>query len=112
MKAIFYLLLTVVASGCVSVSTISTNVSEPRPAVPVKNVCLALTAPPNAALIADIISEAENSEKGADAAQVDLKRKAASLGANLIVIRRSNQGVDFSSFGPFRIEADVYFVPQ
>jgi hypothetical protein len=112
MKNTFYLLLTLIVSGCACVNTISTNLSESRPAIPVKNVQLALTAPANAVLIADIISEAEESEKGADAAQADVKMKAASMGANLIVIERSNEYVDYSSFGRFRIEAKAYFVPH
>ncbi len=52
----------------------------------------------------------EGAMRDAYAAQADLKRKAASRGANVLVIEGSNQYVDLTSEG-FRIEAKAYYIP-
>jgi hypothetical protein len=91
---------------------VAVNKSEPHPAVPARDVQLAMAVPTNAVLVADLFSESCTSEHEVDAAQADLKRKAASLGANLLVIEGSNLYLDFTpADGRFRIQAKAYFVP-
>ena len=112
MKKIAPLVLVALVSGCCSVKTVSVNVTEPRPAIPVKEVQLALSAPTNAILIANIFAYAEDSAAGAKVAQANLKSKAAAVGANLLVIERSNQNIEFDDpNNRFSIEANAYFVP-
>jgi hypothetical protein len=113
MKRIFLALLVLIAAGCAGVNTIAVKKSEPHQAIPVKDVQLALEPPPNAVLIADIFSAACNSEEGSEAAQADLKRKAASLGANVLVIENANEYLDSAVIDHrFRIEARAYFSAQ
>ena len=112
MKRVLFPLLILVACGCAGIRTVAVNRSEPHPAVPAKDVQLALAVPANAVLVADIFSDSCASEQEVDAAQADMKRKAASLGANLLVIDRSNLYIDFTpADGRFRIQAKAYFVP-
>jgi hypothetical protein len=112
MKRILFPLLILIVSGCAGIKTVAVNKSEPHPAIPVKEVQLALAAPANAVLVADLFSDSCDSEHEVDAAQGDLKRKAASLGANLLVVEGSNLYLDFTQAdGHFRIEAKAYFVP-
>lgn len=112
MKRFLFPLLILVACGCAGIRTVAVNRSEPHPAIPAKNVQLAPAVPANAVLVADIFSDSCNSEHEVDAAQADMKRKAGSLGANLLVIDRSNQYIDFTpADGRFRIQAKAYFVP-
>lgn len=110
MNRIFLPLLILIASGCASVNTVALKESEPHPPIPVSAVQLVLAPPSNAVLIADIFSEGCDSEQGADAAQAELKRKAASLGANLLVIENSNEYLDSAVIDRrFRVEARAYF---
>jgi hypothetical protein len=107
-------LAVLVLSGCAGMKTVAVNKSEPHPAIPAKDVRLVMDqdVPSNAVLVADLFSESGNSEHEADAAQADLKRKAASLGANLLVMEGSNQYLDFTPVdGRFRVQAKAYFVP-
>jgi len=111
MKRILLLLTLTVVSGCACVKTISIQMSEPRPAIPVKDVQLVLTAPTNAVLLADIYADACcSSEQAANAAQTDLKKKAAAIGANALVIERWEPTIDYSDVNHhFRIEANAYY---
>jgi hypothetical protein len=113
MKEILCLLTVAVVSGCASVKTVSVKLAEPRPAVPVNDVQLMLSAPTNAVLLANICAEACcSSKKEANIAQADLKKEAAAIGANVLVIQRWEPTIDYSSVGDhFRIEANAYFVP-
>ncbi|HTR42273.1 MAG TPA: hypothetical protein VMH87_11720 [Pseudomonadales bacterium] len=112
MKRFLFPLLILVVSGCAGIKTVAINKSEPHPAIPVKDVQLALAVPANAVLVADLFSESCDSGQEVDAAQADLKVKAASLGANLLVIEGSNLYLDFTpADGRFRVEAKAYFVP-
>jgi hypothetical protein len=112
MKRFLFPLLILVVSGCAGIKTVAVNRSEPHPAIPAKDVQLALAVPADAVLVADLFSESCDSEQEVDAAQADLKRKAASLGANLLVVEGSNQYLDFTpADGRFRIQAKAYFVP-
>lgn len=112
MKRFLFPLLILVVTGCAGIRTVAVNKSEPHPAVPAKDVQLALAVPANAILVADIYSDSCMSEHEVDAAQADMKRKAASLGANLLVIDGSNLYRDFSpADGRFRIQGKAYFVP-
>jgi hypothetical protein len=112
MKKFLPLVLVAIVSSCCSVKTVSVNLTEPRPAIPVKNVQLALSAPTNAVLIANIFAYAQDSADGAEVAQSNLKIKAASVGANLLVIERSNQNIEFDDpDNRFSLEANAYFVP-
>ncbi len=112
MKRFLFPLLILVLSGCAGIRTVAVNKSEPHPAIPIKDVQLALVVPANAVLVADIFSDSCNSEQEVDAAQADLKKKAASLGANLLVIEGSNLYLDFTPVdGHFRIQAKAYFAP-
>lgn len=113
MKKVLYLLALAMLSGCASVKTVSVKVTEPRPAIPVSEVQLMLSAPTNAVLLADLYAETCCSSKDeAAAAQADLKKEAAAVGANALVIQRWEPTIDYSSVdNHFRIEANAYFVP-
>ena len=113
MKKVLCLLTIAILSGCASIKTVSVKVTEPRPAIPVNDVQLVLSAPTNAVLLADIYVEACCSSKAeADTAQADLKKEAAAIGANALVIQRWEPTIDYSSVDEhFRIEANAYFVP-
>ena len=112
MKNFLFVLTVAMVSGCASVKTVSVKVTEPRPAIPVKDVQLMLTAPTNAVLAAYIYADSScSSGRGADAAQAQLKAKAAAIGANALVIRTWEPTIDFSPADHhFRIEADAFFV--
>ena len=112
MKNFLFVLTVAMVSGCASVKTVSVKVNEPRPAIPVKDVQLMLTAPTNAVLAAYIYADSScSSGRGADAAQAKLKAKAAAIGANALVIRTWEPTIDFSPADHhFRIEADAFFV--
>jgi hypothetical protein len=113
MRKFLFLFVIGLASGCACVNTVSVKVSEPRPAIPVKDVQLALMAPTNSVYLADIFAEANNSAQGANAAQADLKEKAAAIGANVLVIEMYNQDFEYSPMdGRFRVEGKAYFVPS
>src|SRR6516162_11458687 len=86
MKRVLFPLLILIACGCAGIRTVAVNRSGPHPAIAAKDVQLALAVPATAVLVADIFSDSCNSEHEVDAAQADMKRKAASLGANLLVI--------------------------
>jgi hypothetical protein len=113
MKRILWPLTLTIVSGCVCVKTVSIQMTEPRPAIPIKDVRLVLTAPTNAVLLADIYAEACcSSEQAANAAQADLKKKAAAIGANALVIERWEPTIDYSDVNHhFRIEANAYYTP-
>ena len=112
MKKVLYLLALAMLSGCASVKTVSVKVTEPRPAIPVSEVQLMLSAPTNAVLLADLYAETCTSSKDEAAAQADLKKEAAAVGANALVIQRWEPTIDYSSVDHhFRIEANAYFVP-
>jgi uncharacterized protein YceK len=113
MKKVLCLLAVAVVSGCASVKTVSIKVTEPRPAISVNDVQLMLSAPTNAVLLADIYAEACCSSKAeANAAQAGLKKEAAAIGANAVVIQRWEPTIDYSSVDDhFRIQANAYFVP-
>jgi hypothetical protein len=113
MKNTLFLLAVVIVSGCTSINTISVKVSEPRPAIAVKDVQLISSAPTNAVLLADIYADANNSSfQTADAAQTALKQKAAAIGANALVIGNWEPTINYSAAdNHFRIEANAYFVP-
>jgi len=113
MKKVLCLLSLVLVSGCAGVKTMTVKVTEPRPAISVNDVQVMLTAPTNAVLLADIYAEAGcSSKEKANAAQADLKKEAAAIGANALVIQRWEPTIDYSSVDEhFRIEANAYFVP-
>ena len=113
MKKVLYLLAIALVSGCASVKTVSVKVTEPRPPIPVNDVQLMLSAPTNAVLLADIYAEACcSSKEEANVAQADLKKEAAAVGANALVIQRWEPTIDYSSVDHhFRIEANAYFIP-
>ena len=96
MKNFLFVLTVAMVSGCASV----------------KDVQLMLTAPTNAVLAAYIYADSScSSGRGADAAQAQLKAKAAAIGANALVIRTWEPTIDFSPADHhFRIEADAFFV--
>ena len=97
MKKFFFVLTVAIVSGCASVKTVSVKVTEPRPAIPVKDVQLMLSVPTNAVLAAYIYADSCcSSGRGADAAQAQLKEKAAAIGANALVIRTWEPTIDFS----------------
>jgi len=112
MKKFFFVLTVAIVSGCASVKTVSVKVTEPRPAIPVKDVQLMLSVPTNAVLAAYIYADSCcSSGRGADAAQAQLKEKAAAIGANALVIRTWEPTIDFSPADRhFRIEANAFFV--
>jgi hypothetical protein len=113
MKKALCLLALALVSGCAGIKTVSVKVTEPRPAIPVSDVQLMLSAPTNAVLLADLYAETCCSSQGeVNAAQADLKKEAAALGANALVIQRWEPTIDYSSVdNHFRIEANAYFVP-
>jgi hypothetical protein len=112
MKKLLPLIAVVIISGCCTVKTVSVKVTEPRPPIAVKDVQLALSAPTNAVLIANIFAYAEDSAKGAATAQSNLKMKAAAVGANVLVIERSNQNIEYDDpNGRFSVEANAYYAP-
>ena len=113
MKKVLCLLSLVLVSGCAGVKTMTVKVTEPRPAISVNDVQVMLTAPTNAVLLADIYAEAGcSSKEKANAAQADLKKEAAAIGANALVIQRWEPTIDYSSVdNHFRIEANAYYVP-
>ncbi|HTQ49403.1 MAG TPA: hypothetical protein VMJ12_01740 [Candidatus Acidoferrales bacterium] len=113
MKKVIYLIALAMLSGCASVKTVSVKVTEPRPAIPVGEVQLMLSAPTNAVLLAGLYAESCcSSKEEANAAQADLKKEAAAIGANALVIQRWEPTIDYSSVDHhFRIEANAYFVP-
>lgn len=113
MKKVLCLLTIALVSGCASIKTVSVKVTEPRPAISVNDVQLMSSAPTNAVLLADIYVEACcSSKQESDAAQADLKKEAAAVGANVLVVQRWEPTIDYSSVdNHFRIEANAYFVP-
>jgi len=113
MKKVLCLLALALVSGCAGIKTVSVKVTEPRPAISVNDVQLMLSAPTNAVLLADLYAEAGcSSEAKANQAQADLKKEAAAIGANVLVIQRWEPTIDYSSVdNHFRIEANAYFVP-
>jgi uncharacterized protein YceK len=113
MKKVLCLLIVALLSGCSSIKTVSVKVTEPRPAISANDVHLMLSAPTNGVLLADIYVEACcASKKEADAAQMELKKEAAAVGANALVIQRWEPTIDYSSVDDhFRVEANAYFIP-
>jgi uncharacterized protein YceK len=113
MKKVLCLFVIALVSGCASVKTMSVKVTEPRPAIAVNDVQLMVSAPTNAVLLAEIYAEANcSSKEQANAAQAGLKKEAAAVGANTLVIQRWEPTIDYSSVDEhFRIEANAYFVP-
>lgn len=113
MKKVFCLLTLALVSGCAGLNTVSVKVTEPRPPISVNDVQLMLSAPTNAVLLADIYADSPcSSTAKANAAQAGLKKEAAAIGANVLVIQRWEPTIDYSSVDHhFRIEANAYFVP-
>ena len=113
MKKVLCLLSLALITGCAGVKTMTVRVTEPRPAISVNDVQVMLNAPTNAVLLADIYAESScSSKEKANAAQADLKKEAAAIGANALVIQRWEPTIDYSSVDDhFRIEANAYFVP-
>jgi hypothetical protein len=112
MKKFLPLILVAMVSSCCSVKTVSVNVTDPRSPISVKDVQLALSAPTNAVLIANIFAYAQDSAEGAAVAQSNLKKKAAAVGANVLVVERSNQNIEFDDPNHrFSVEASAYYAP-
>ena len=112
MKKIAPLLLaTILIAGC-STQTIAVHLTDPRPAVTIQSVTLMLQAPTGSVLIADLTASASNSSQGAQSAQAELKKAAAAVGANVLVINQWN-GSDYISDvdNKFRIGAKAYYAP-
>jgi len=69
-------------------------------------------APPGSVLIADLFANAPNTPGGAEAAQADLKKSAAAVGANVLVVKNWDEGKYFLAVSDkFRIEGYAYFAP-
>lgn len=101
------------AAGCASTpQTIAVHVSDPHPAVPVQSVALVTQAPPGSVLIAELFASGANSHSGAEAAQKDMKKNAAAVGANVLVVQSSNgNNYGLGAYDDFRIEGYAYFAP-
>jgi hypothetical protein len=113
-KLTLFFFAAVLAAGCCSTQTIAVHISEPRAAVPVHFVTLMEKAPPGSILIANLFASAANTPGGAQAAQADLKKSAAAVGANVLVVDKWNEGDYFWEWnltGNFRIEGHAYFAP-
>jgi hypothetical protein len=101
----------VLAAGC-STETITVHRTESRAAVPVPSVALMEEAPPGSILIADLFARAGNNEAGAEEAQVNLKKSAAAVGANVLVLDKWNDSEFYwEAADKFRIEGHAYFAP-
>jgi hypothetical protein len=105
------LLVAILIAGC-STQTIAVHLTDPRPVVTVQSVTLMLQAPSGSVLIADLTASASNSSEGAQSAQTELKKAAAAVGANVLVINQWN-GSDYLSGvdNKFRIEGKAYYAP-
>jgi hypothetical protein len=99
------------AAGCSTPQTIAVHVTEPRAAVPVQSVVLMEQAPPGSVLIADLFASAANTSDGAAAAQAGLKKSAAAVGANVLVVNNWNENTFYVEEENFRIEGHAYFAP-
>jgi hypothetical protein len=101
----------ILAAGC-STETITVHRTEPHTAVPVQSVTLMEEAPPGSVLIADLFASAENSADGAETAQANLKKSAAAVGANVLVLDKWNDSEFYwEAADKFRIEGHAYFAP-
>ena len=106
-----FFLAAVLAAGC-STETITVHRAESRAAVPVKSVTLMEEAPPGSVLIADLFASAANSAGGAEEAQANLKKSAAAIGANVLIVDKWNDSEFYwESADKFRIEGHAYFAP-
>ena len=111
-KMIPFFFAAVLAAGCSSTDTITVHRNEPRAAVPVHSVTLMEQAPPESVLLADLFARAGNSAGGAEEAQANLKKSAAAVGANVLVLDKWNDSEFFwESADKFRIEGHAYFAP-
>ncbi len=112
MKKIAFLFFAVaLAAGC-STQTIAVHLTEPRAAVPVQSVTLMEQAPPGSVLIADLFASGANSPNGAAAAQAGLKKSAAAVGANVLVVKNWNESKYLLAVADkFRIEGYAYYAP-
>jgi hypothetical protein len=80
--------------------------------VPVQSVTLMEEAPPGSVLIADLFASGENSAHGAQEAQASLKKSAAAVGANVLVVDKWNDSeFYYESADKFRIEGHALFAP-
>jgi hypothetical protein len=111
MKKISPLIFAVVlAAGC-STQTIAVHLTDPRPAVTVQSVALMSQAPAGSVLIADLTASASKSSEGAQSAQAELKKAAAAVGANVLVIGQWSGEYVSSVDDKFRIEGKAYYTP-
>lgn len=101
--------ITAVITGCSSITTKTVHVTEPLKPVAIADVKFLDAAPTNAVHVADIFAEASNSTEGAESAQVEIKKQAAAIGANFVVM--DNVDVSGQILGvceKFRIEGHAY----
>ena len=105
-------LAVVLATGCASIQTVAIHITDPRAAVPVSSVALVQQVPPGSILIADLFASGANTPCGAQAAQADMKKTAAAVGANMLVVESWNaNNYGLGVVDKFRVEGHAYFAP-
>jgi hypothetical protein len=107
-----FLFAVTLVAGCSSTETIAVHFTDPRPAINVRSVTLMQQAPTNSVFIADLTASATASSEGAQAAQADLKKASAGVGANVLVIEQWNDFDYISGYADkFTIEGKAYYAP-
>ena len=106
------LLAALLVAGCSALQTQTIKVSEPRPPVALADVKLSEMAPTGAVCMAEItVRCACNTKSTSEAAQAQLKKEAAALGANVVVPRSWSPADDIALDDPFFVKARAYYVP-
>lgn len=106
------ILVALFAAGCATpTQTFTLHVAEPHSAVPVQSVVFMPAPPTNGVLIANLLASSDNSPGGAEAAQADLKKSAAAIGATVLVLDPWNITLYGWDYGNLKIGGHAYFVP-
>ena len=100
------------ASGCATQKIQTVHVSEPLKPIPVASVSFVDHVPQNAVLIADIFAQCGTSSNQVESAQFEIKKQAASVGANMVQLQGWNTGAPLLGYSDlFSIEGRAYVAP-